>query len=171
MESLRFLPPTMRALDEARAELCAFSVFADERPFKRVAGLLDWRLAGKLSALARDGFVSGAADEVVMLAGPPRLPFDKLLIFGLGSRQAFGDDGFRAWLSRLRGALGGLHVRRAVVELAGRAILPPARRADLLVEATLGAEAIDRFVFVEDDEGQRAISNRWMRPDLRVRTG
>jgi hypothetical protein len=52
MESLRFLPPNVRALDDARAELCAFSVFEDERPFKRVAGLLDWRWAGKLSGLA-----------------------------------------------------------------------------------------------------------------------
>ncbi len=170
MDSLRFLPPNVRALDDARAELCAFSVFEDERPFKRVAGLLDWRLAGKLSGLAKQGFVSGAAGEVVMIPGRPQLPFDKLVVFGLGARSAFGDDVFRQWIVRLRATLSGLHVRRAVVELAGRALMPAGRRAELLAEAMLGPDAFDRFVFVDDEEGQRAIVTQLKRGELRVRS-
>lgn len=171
MEGVRFLPANVRALDEARAELCAFSVFADERPFKRVAGLLDWRLSGKLSSLAKKGFVSGAAGEVVLLPGRPQLPFDKLLVFGLGPRAAFDDDAFRRWLVSLRSSLTGLNVRRAIVELAGRAVLPASRRAELLAEAALGPDAFDRFVFVDDEEGQRAILAHAKRGELRVRTG
>lgn len=170
MDSVRFLLPNVHALDDARAELCACSVFSDERPFKGVAGLLDWRLGGTLSALAKQGFLSGRAGEAVMLPGRPRLPFDKLVLFGLGPRGEFGEDGYRAWVDRLARTLGGLHVRRAVIEVAARTVLAASRRAELLAEAGLGAEMLDRIVFVDDDEGQRALVAALKRSELRART-
>ena len=81
MDPLRFLLPNVRALDDARAELCACSMFVDERPMKGVAALLDWRLAGKLSALVKEGFLTGREGEVVMVPGTSRLSFDKVLLF------------------------------------------------------------------------------------------
>lgn len=170
MDSVRFLLPNVHALDEARAELCACSVFADERPFRGVAGLLDWRLAGALSVLAKQGFVTGRGGEVLMIPGRPRLPFDKVILFGLGPRGEFGEDGYRAWVDVLARTLGGLNVRRAVVEIAGRTVLAPARRAQLVADAGLGAEVLDRVVFVDDDEGQRALVQALKRSELRARS-
>jgi hypothetical protein len=105
-----------------------------------------------------------------MLPGRPQLPFDKLVVFGLGARSAFSDDVFRQLIGRLRATLSGLHVRRAVVELAGRTLMPAPRRAELLAEAMLGPDALDRFVFVDDEEGQRAIVAQLKRGELRVRS-
>lgn len=174
MDPLRFLLPNVRALDDARAELCACSIFADERPMKGVAALLDWRLAGKLSALAKDGYLSGREGEVVMVPGRPRLPFEKIVLFGLGERARFDDAAFARYLERLQQALGGLNVRRAVVELAGRGSgsisISPARRADLLAETAFGPEALERVVFVEDEEGQRSIVQAFKRSELRARS-
>ncbi len=172
MAPLRFLLPNVRALDDARAELCACSMFTDERPMRGVAALLDWRLAGKLSALAKDGYLSGREGEVVMVPGRPRLPFEKIVLFGLGERARFDDAAFGRYLERLQQALGGLNVRRAVVELAGRTSISmsSARRADLLAERAFGPEALERVVFVEDEEGQRSIVQAFKRSELRARS-
>ena len=51
----RFLPAEPRHMDEASVELCACSIWSDERPVRGFAGLLDWRLGGRLSATSRFG--------------------------------------------------------------------------------------------------------------------
>lgn len=170
MDAVRFMLPSIHALDDAHAELCACSVFSDERPLKGVAGLLDWRLAGKLSSLAKQAFVSGGAGEAVMIPGRPRLPFDKVLVFGLGPRAEFDGAAFRAWMDHLRRSLAGLNVRRAVVELAGRSVLPVARRAELFAEAALGADLLDRIVFVEEEDAQGIIVEAMKQSELRARS-
>src|SRR5829696_10536966 len=74
----------------------ALGVFTDERPLRGAAGLCDWRLCGRLSRLLRSERLSGRADEVVML--PParaRLPFTRLMLFGMGEQRAFGEPRYR----------------------------------------------------------------------------
>ncbi len=92
---LRFLPPELRRLDEASVELCACTIWSDERPLRGFAGLVDWRLGGRLSALAKSGFVTGEKGEAVLLQGKPHVPFEKVLVLGLGARSGFGDGAFR----------------------------------------------------------------------------
>src|SRR5215467_1478978 len=113
---LRLLPPDMRRLDEPGAELLACTIWSDERPMRGLAGLLDWRLAGRLSQLARAGFLEGRLGEVLMVPGRPMTSFEKVLVFGLGNRSSFGDGAFRAVVANLLRSLEGLHIRRAVVE-------------------------------------------------------
>ena len=171
MDGPRFLPPHVDALDEARAEVCAATIFSDERPFRGIAGLLDWRLAGRLSALAKNDFLTGRAGEVVMVPGRPRASFDKILIFGLGAKASFDADAFRAWTVAVRRTLSGLAAKRAVVEIAGRGVLAPEERAELLAEESRGApEALERNVYIDDDVGQRAIVQAIKRSELRTRS-
>ena len=72
------------------------------------AGLLDWRLGGRLSALLAAGFVTGEAGEALLVPGKPHVPFEKVLVVGLGARGAFDDGAFRAAVdahrARARGA-------------------------------------------------------------------
>src|SRR5437588_5426815 len=117
---LRFVPPELRQLDETSAELIACAMWKDERPMRGLAGLLDWRLAGKISKLARQNFLQGELGEVLFVPGRPRLPFDKIIVLGLGVKSEFTDDAFRTAVTKLIRTLEGLHVRRAVVELPGR---------------------------------------------------
>jgi len=160
----RFLPPDLRQLDLATAELLACCIWSDIRPVRGLAGLLDFRLAGKLSRLSRESFLGGARGEVVLVPGRPRFPFDKVLVFGLGSRSDFSDAVYATSVKHMSRALEELLVARAVVELPGRAdgAVAPERAAELLV-ASIGSDAHDTWWLVEDLEAQRAMEPKLQR--------
>jgi hypothetical protein len=162
---IRFLAPDLRRLDEASVEVAVGSFWQDERPMRGFAGLLDWRLAGRLSALLVSGFVRGEPGEVLLVPGKPHVPFEKILLVGLGPRASFDEDAFRRGVQRMAGALEGLRVRRAVVELPGRGTLAiDAERAITLALECLGAQPEhDAWWLVEDAQSQKLI-------ELRVRT-
>src|SRR5258705_12861410 len=65
----RSVPPDLRQLDETSTELIACSMWKDERPMRGLAGLLDWRLAGRISKLARESFIEGELGEVLFVPG------------------------------------------------------------------------------------------------------
>jgi len=46
---------------------------------------VDFRLAGRISRLIAGGFATGALGEVLLVPGKPKLPFDKILLFGTGA--------------------------------------------------------------------------------------
>lgn len=158
MLDLRFVPRGLRHIDELSAEVIACGVYRDERPLRGLAGLLDWRLAGRLSRLAKRGFLGGEVGELLALPVRPRLPFDKLLVAGLGPRAAFGDATFRQVLSRTLDALEGLHVKKAVVELPGRgdSAITAERAAEILLDL-VGEDERDALTFVEDPSDQQRI--------------
>jgi hypothetical protein len=157
---LRFVPPDLHALDDHPAEVIACAVWSDERPMRGLAGLLDWRLAGRVSQLAKEQFVTGSVGEVLCLQGKPRLPFDKVILVGLGARSAFDETAYGRALDVLLRTLEGLHVRRAVVELPGRAgdRIAPERAAELVLDATRDAEAHDRWFLVESAAAQAKVA-------------
>ncbi len=156
MIDLRFVTPELRRLDETTAEVIACGVYRDTRPLTGLAGLLDWRMAGRLSKLAKQGFLLGEVGEVLVVPSRPRLPFDKLLAFGLGPRGSFADATFRQVLERVLDSLAGLHVKKAVIELPGRGdpAIEPERAATILLDV-LGEDERDALAFVEDVEGQK----------------
>lgn len=170
---LRFLLPNLRTLDTASAELLACAIWSDERPMRGLAGLLDWRLAGRLSALAKEGLLQGALGEVLLVPGRPQLPFEKVLVFGLGARKAFDDAAFRAVITSLLGSLEGLHVRRAVVELPGRecGAIEPERATELLLECAGASTEHDAWWLVEEPDAQKRIQLRALDERRRARKG
>ncbi len=158
---LRFVTPDLRRLDEAGAEVVVCGIWKDERPFTGLACLLDWRLAGRLSRLAKKGFLVGDVGEVLVIPARPRLPFDKLLACGLGRRATFDDATFRIVLTRILDALAGLSVKKAVIELPGRGNggVDAEHAAEILLDV-IGHEAHDErdaLCFVEEPESQRRI--------------
>lgn len=174
IEEVHFVQPDLRAIDEASAEVIACAIFGDERPMRGLAGLLDWRLAGRLSALAKSGFIRGDADEVVLVPGRPHLPFEKILVLGLGARASFGDSVVRRVIARLSSTLDGLNVKRALVELPGRATgdLSPERAAELLLECAKSALEEEAWTLVEPEDAEEPITKKLTRrPDARSRLG
>jgi hypothetical protein len=159
---LRFVPPELRRLDETSAELIACSMWRDERPMRGLAGLLDWRLAGRLSKLARESFLVGELGEILCIPGRPRLPFDKILVMGLGTRATFDDNAFRGVVQQLLRSLEGLHIRRAVVELPGRAegLIDPERATEIVLECASDSPDHDAWWLVEPDEARTRIAAR-----------
>jgi hypothetical protein len=80
---------TLDSLDSVDT-LCLF-VAEDERPLSGASGLSDWRLCGQLSRLLVDGFFSGAADDSVLLPSAGRIGPARIVVFGLGRREALSD--------------------------------------------------------------------------------
>jgi Cytosol aminopeptidase family, N-terminal domain len=170
---LRFVAPDLRRLDEVSSEVIVCGLFADERPPHGTAGLIDWRLGGCICRLLREGFVTGAPGEVVMVAVRRKLPFDKALFFGLGDRAAFDPRRFRAAITQILGVLEGLCTRSAVVELPGRhtASIAADEAANMLLELSEERPDHDVWTLVEPPDEQRSIATKLIeqrRRDRRV---
>lgn len=168
---LRFILPALRRLDLAGTEVLVANLTEDERPIRGLAALLDWRLRGHFSKLLVDGFATGKLGEVVLVPGKPRLPFDKVLLFGLGRTEDFGDRTFRVVVERILATLEGLKARSAVVELPGRHI--DAIRADeaasVLLELAADRKEHDLWTLVEPPEAQQAITQQVLLDRKRTR--
>jgi hypothetical protein len=159
---LRFILPNLRRLDLAGTEVLVANLTEDERPIRGLAGLLDFRLQGKISNLLSSGFATGALGEVLLLPGKPALAFDKLILFGLGTKAAFGDQVYRDVLDRMLATLEGIRARSAVVELPGRhfGAIGPEEAATILLD--LGAQRSDHdlWTLVEPNEAQQVITQQ-----------
>ena len=168
---LRFSTPELRKLDLLGTEVIVSTLASDERPPHGVTGLLDFRLAGRISRLIENGFATGRVGEVLLVPGKPKLPFDKLLLFGIGKQAEFNDPVFRTVLDKILRTLEGLRARTAVVELPGRHFdaISPERAADILLESAGGQKEHDVWTLIEPLEAQRAITQHMIQERRRVR--
>jgi hypothetical protein len=169
----RFVAPHLRALDAAGSEVLVCALFADQRPPRGVAGLVDWRMAGRLARLMREGTLCGELGETVLVPGKPRVPFEKVLLFGAGELAAFDEQVYASVVRSVAGTLGGLRVRVAVVERPGRALgrIGVERAVDLLVQACEERAEQDRWTLVEEPEDQRRIAQHLAEERRRSRMG
>jgi hypothetical protein len=168
---LRFVPRDLAILDDLDAEVLACPVWSDARPAHGVAGLCDWRLAGRVSELLRQGHITAEVGEVVLVPGKPRLTFDKLLFFGAGPRAAFGDGAFQSVVERMLSTIEGLGARAAVVELPGRhdGLIPAERAADILLACAGRRREHDVWTLVESTDGRQRIMQHMIEERRRVR--
>ena len=147
----------LRKLDETPAELLACGTWKGDLPMRGLAGLLDWRLAGKLSKLLRESFFAGDRGDVLCVPGRPRVPFDKVLLFGLGDRDTWDERAFSTVVARVLDTLEGLQVRRAVVDLPGRAAagVSAERATEIVLASAAQPSAHDAWWLVEDPEADK----------------
>lgn len=169
---LRFLSPGLRHLDMAGSEVLACGVFSDERPMHGAAGLVDWRLASRLSQYVEAGELTGQLGEVVLIPGKPRIPFEKLLLFGLGPRAEFDTARYQQVIERMLQTLSGLKVRIAVVERPGRHLhlLEPLQAVDLLLSAAEAYDDQDIWTLVEEPQDHKRIAQHMVEERRRRRT-
>lgn len=168
---LRFVSPVLSELDALESEVLACAVWEDVRPCDGVAGLCDWRLAGRLSALQRDDFLRGQRGEVLLMPARPGLGFDKLLLFGAGPRSAFDEQIFRSVMQQMLRTIDDLHAHLAVVELPGRAseLIAAETAADLLLEAAGRTHPESVWTLVEDGDARRRVTQHMIEARRRVR--
>jgi hypothetical protein len=143
----------------------ACTAWRDERPLRGVAGLLDWRLAGRLSALAKSGFLLGEIGEVLLVPGRPKLPFEKIVMLGLGVRAAFDDGVVVRTLACLSSTLEGLKVKRALVELPGRSsgAIAAGHAAELLLEHAHEALEHEAWTFIDTQDAKATMTQLLVR--------
>jgi hypothetical protein len=168
---LRFTTPSLRRLDLAGTEVLVAPLAEDERPPHGVAGLVDFRLAGRISRLIQGGFATGRLGEVILVPGKPKLPFDKILLFGIGPTPGLGEAEFRSAIEQILTTLEGLRARTAVVELPGRHLgaIAAERAADILLESVGTRREHDVWTLVEPVDAQRSITQHMIQERRRVR--
>ena len=80
---------TSRPLERAEGEVAVVGFFVDERPLRGGAARADWRLCGGLSKRIESGDLSGKSGEALLVGCGSALATPRLLLLGLGDRQAF----------------------------------------------------------------------------------
>lgn len=153
----RFVSPELPKLEALPSEVLALPCYSDERPPRGVLGLLDYRLGGTISDLMQKGTITGSPLEQVILSARPKLPFDRLLVIGLGARDEFHEQLFAVYLDLLLNLLSDSGVRRAVVELPGRAAdrIEPALAMKILSERAKPFGHLDVWTLIERPEAAK----------------
>ena len=94
-------------------------LWTDVRPLRGAAGLLDWRLNGRLSQLLREGRLEGAAGEKLLFF-TTRVPWRRVLTIGVGEISTFSEDAFRASMNTVLDSFHGLGIKSVGMALPGR---------------------------------------------------
>ena len=155
---LSVLPLDLSRWDEAARDCLVLPVFKDDRPLRGAAGLVDWRLCGKLSRLIKTSRASAEPGEQLLLPPGRRLRFNRIFWFGLGDAKGYSEERFRKDLAWIVGTVTKAGVKDWALQMPGRASgLIGARRA---VEIVLEDQALaDRSItIIEDPAGQKDIA-------------
>jgi hypothetical protein len=155
---LSVLPLDLARWDESARDALVLPVFKDDRPLRGAAGLADWRLCGRLSRLVKSNRATAEAGETLLFPPGRRLPFSRILWFGLGDARGYSDERFRRDLARIIEVVTAANATDWALQAPGRASgLIGARRA---VEIMLEQDTlVDQPVtLLEDPAGQKDIA-------------
>jgi hypothetical protein len=157
---VQFLSCELSRWEEASADALLLTFFRDERPLRGAAGLADWRLCGRLSRLIKLGRLRGERGETLLMPAGFRLPFRRIILFGLGGAGPFGDDQFRDHVRRIRQVARQAGVRDFALQPPGRATgLVAARRAlEMWIEES-GAADDDRVAIIDTPGAQKEMAD------------
>jgi leucyl aminopeptidase len=130
------LPLDLARWDQAPGgDLFVVPIWTDVRPLRGAAGLLDWRLNGRLSDCLREERFAGERGDR-LLWPTQRLPWRGVLALGLGATRDFDEDRFRDALDTTFAVMRGLGLSTLACALPGRETnrLGPERAATLFRE-------------------------------------
>jgi hypothetical protein len=146
MPTTNFLPIDLQRWDRGPGgDALVVPVWSDVRPLRGAAGLLDWRLCGRLSQMIRDGKLTGSTGEKLLLV-TARIPWQRVLAVGVGESAAFDEKAFRLAVDCGLDTLRRLGARSMAIAFPGRDI--DAIRADRALRSF--SEALARS---ESDSG------------------
>jgi hypothetical protein len=160
---VRFAIPDLASVSELKTEALCLPFFRDERPMRGPAGLVDFRLCGRVSKLIATGRMQGDLDEAVLMPARPRLFAERLLWLGAGLHAELTEARFRALARVALARLVALRVRSAALSLPGRVRghFAPAEAIDwFLEEASPFGERLDELTVLEPEDAQRLMQPR-----------
>jgi hypothetical protein len=137
---ITFLPVDLHRWDHGPGgDVLIVPIWSDVRPLRGAAGLLDWRLCGKISQMIREGRVSGAAGEKLLLV-TGRVPWRRVLGIGAGPSDAFGDGDCKAALQCALDAARGIGAESMAIAIPGRDmdLVKPDKAIRYLLESVEG---------------------------------
>ncbi len=158
--SVHFLNNDLSKWDDDSANTLLLTFFNDERPLRGATGLADWRLCGRLSRLIRHQRISGKRGETLMLPPGRRLPFQRILLFGLGSSDKFNEDVFRQHVRWIHDVVKRAGIKSYATQVPGRATAHiGARRAlELWLEETDKSDHKADVAIIDTHTGQKEMA-------------
>jgi len=153
-----FVGAELSRWDQTIADAIAVGIFSDQRPLRGPAGLLDWRLCGRLSRLLRAEWLRGEYGEAVLLPSAGRLSVHKVLLFGVGTQAQFGEERYRDVMRRMQHKLIAMGARRYLLAPPGRESgrIGPRRALEMLLEESRPFDA--EVVVIESVAGQKEMA-------------
>jgi hypothetical protein len=179
----RFIPVRLKDLDGEQGGLLVASLFDEDRPPAGLTGLVDWRMDGLISrirvttvrpeldnphfqGMALGPFAANEGEKLLFPAGR-HLPFDMVLVLGLGKRAAFGGQGYRNAVATVLQTAASMKVKRLTLQLPGWNVagLPARRACDIFVTEMLTQARRDKgtpldLCIVEELEHQAEMDER-----------
>jgi hypothetical protein len=120
LKTIGFISPELKRLKHLSSDALILYRFAEMKPLRGIASLVDWRLYGHLSRLILDGFFIGDEGESLVMPLRRHLGPHNLLILGLGVRAEFGENRFCSVLTKTFEILNNLHLNSIAIALPGR---------------------------------------------------
>ena len=138
-------------------ETLVLPFFADERPLRGAAGLCDWRLCGRLSRMLQSSRVHGKWGEVTLYPPGKRLPFQRLLLVGLGAADRFDEKAAQEASRLIADKMKKLGNPRYALVPPGRSTgrLSARRALEIYLAEANKAQAAADLVVVESVAGQK----------------
>jgi hypothetical protein len=159
---ITLLPVDLARWDQAEGgDLFVVPVWSDVRPLRGAAGLLDWRLNGRLSTCLRQERFRGAFLEK-LLWPTRRIPWQAVLAVGLGAAPAFDEGCFRAALAVAFQVLRGLGRHRMAVAPPGRELgrIEPDRAVTLIREVAAEHDNLSVLTVLDTPAALKMMSER-----------
>lgn len=157
---VRFVTPSLAALDALKVEALCVPLFCDERPLAGVGGLVDWRLCGALSNLLLAETMVGRPRERLMMPGRPRIPCERLILIGAGERGGFDVGRFRDVCRDQVETLRDLQLRGAALALPGRVwemVDPEVAIEEFLQVCRQVSHSLDEIILLDSSHAQRVM--------------
>ncbi len=155
---VHFVLSDLASLDQLKTEALCLPFFSDERPLRGAAGLIDFRLCGRISEQLVKDRMRGDIGEVVLMPARPRLMAERLIWIGAGPRADFEEARFRAWIADVMLRLVRLRVRTAALVLPGRVHerIDAAHAMDWFLQASASqADHVDELTILDTAEAHR----------------
>ena len=130
-----FIEKDLHQLDEVNADLLVAGAFVEERPFKGLAGLVDWRMCGPLTRMALEGFITSNPGEALLMPGGGRIGVSKIVVLGLGSISTYKIKQARDAMMHMSRIIRQLKAASVVLELPGTGVVPASTVVKALVDA------------------------------------
>ncbi|HOU53664.1 MAG TPA: M17 family peptidase N-terminal domain-containing protein [Myxococcota bacterium] len=160
---IQLVKPDLHLLDHVTVDTVVLHIFREDRPPRGLAGLLDWRLLGRIGNLVVQQRCLGTYRESILLPTYGRLPAQRICVFGLGSREEFTPKRYQESCYYIGEILARLRTSSFLLSLPGspRAAFPLRNRVETFLEEmarAFGGEVEPEVVLVEPSEAHREIT-------------
>lgn len=142
-----------KPIDKHKIECVIIPVFADQKPLKGAAALIDWRLNTRLSALLANQKFLGLKKEMLLMPSEGRIFAEQILVVGLGKKEQFDEAGINEFIENLALCLSAKKSQGLLLSLSE--IIPDRfewRNSVRLLTSKLGrCQNLESIYFVEPD--------------------